>query len=70
MKNKTLKIILAGNYGGTQIRALLPSFILTQENQSAKSKIKNRNDFDILEYEVKTIEPELKEVFVKWRPKI
>ncbi|MBA7533353.1 hypothetical protein ES705_25591 [subsurface metagenome] len=69
MENKTLKIILTGNYEDAQIRALLPSFILTQENQNQKSKIKNRTDFDILDYKIQTDSPEYKEVIVKWRPK-
>lgn len=68
MENKTLKIIMTGKFEDSQIRALIPSFILTQENQNPNSKIRNRTDFDIIDYKIQTINPEHKEVVVNWKP--
>lgn len=67
MENKTLKIILTGKFEDSQIRALIPSFILTQENQNPDSKIRNRTDFEILDFKIQTINSEHKEVIVTWK---
>ena len=66
---KTTKIILTGNYEDPQIRALIPSFILTNEAHFPDSKIKNRNDFEIMDFSITKTDEETKEVEVKWKPK-
>jgi len=66
---KTTKIILTGNYEDAQIRALIPSFILTNEAQFPDSKIKNRNDFEIIDFSITKTDGETKEVEVKWKLK-
>lgn len=66
---RTTKIILSGNYEDAQIRALIPSFILTNEAQIPESKIKNKNDFEIMDFSITKTDGETKEVEVKWKPK-
>jgi hypothetical protein len=66
---KTTKIILTGDYEDAQIRALIPSFILTKEAQFPDSKIKNRNDLEIMNFSIIKTDEETKEVEVKWKPK-
>lgn len=66
---KTTKIILTGQYEDAQIRALIPSFLLTNEAQFPDSKIKTRNDFEIIDFTIIKTDNETKEVEVKWKPK-
>lgn len=62
------KIILTGSYEDAQIRALIPSFILTNEAQFPENKIKNRNDFEIINFTIAKTDEETREVEVKWKP--
>jgi hypothetical protein len=59
-------IILTGDYDDRQIKALVPNFILTQENQMQNSKVKNRNDFDINKVTINKNEKGEFEVQVEW----
>jgi hypothetical protein len=62
-------IILTGDYDDRQIKALVPNFILTQENQMQNSKVKNRNDFDINKVTINKNEKGEFEVQVEWTEK-
>jgi hypothetical protein len=46
-KQRQSKFIMIGDYDERQIKALIPNFILTQENQIQQSKVRHSNDFII-----------------------
>jgi hypothetical protein len=66
MDKHQTKIIFKGNYDTRQIRALLPNFILTDENQKQNQKIKTTNDFDITDFEIQRLPDNQYEVIVNW----
>lgn len=69
MKTKETKIIISGNFDKNQISALLPSFILTQENQNVESRIKSNMDFEVIDYKIKTNHLNQEEIIVYWKEK-
>jgi hypothetical protein len=68
-KPRQSKIILTGDYDERQIKALIPNFILTQENQMENSKVKNRSDFDVNNVTINKNEKGEFEVQVEWTEK-
>lgn len=66
---ETTKISLKGQYEDSQIRALIPNLILTNEAQFPDSKVKTRNDFEIIDFKINRIEADKLEVDVYWKLK-
>jgi hypothetical protein len=68
-KQKHSKIIIMGDYDESQIKALIPNFILMQENQMKNSKVKHSNDFVINKTTINKNENGEFEVNVEWTEK-
>jgi len=68
-KERQSKIIMTGDYDERQIKALIPNFILTQENQMQNSKVKHSNDFVINKTTIHKNDKGEFEVDVEWTEK-